>query len=58
MNNMKKTYITPNIRVLATELENSLLYVSGETQSKLDKPSTKDPEGGEEMTAKVFDMWE
>ena len=55
---MKKTYITPNISVLATELENSLLYVSGETQSKLDKPSTKDPEGGEEMTAKVFDMWE
>lgn len=55
---MKKTYITPNISVLATELENSLLYVSGETQSKLDKPSTKDPEGGEEMTAKAFDMWE
>lgn len=58
MNNMKKTYITPNISVLATELENSLLYVSGETQSKLDKSSTKDPEGGEEMTAKAFDMWE
>ena len=58
MNNMKKTYITPNISVLATELENSFLYVSGETQSKLDKPSTKDPEGGEEMTAKAFDMWE
>ena len=58
MNNMKKTYITPNISVLATELENSLLYVSGETQSKLDKPSPKDPEGGEEMTAKAFDMWE
>ena len=58
MNNMKKTYITPNISVLATELENSLLYVSGETQSKLDKPSTKESEGGEEMTAKVFDMWE
>ncbi len=58
MNNMKKTYITPNISVLATELENSLLYVSGETQNKLDKPSTKDPEGGEEMTAKAFDMWE
>ena len=35
MNNMKKTYITPNISVLATELENSLLYVSGETQSNL-----------------------
>lgn len=58
MKNMKKKYITPNISVLATELENCLLNVSGETQSKLDKPSTKDPEGGEEMTAKAFDMWE
>lgn len=58
MKNMKKTYITPNISVFATELENCLLNVSGETQSKLDKPSTKDPEGGEEMTAKAFDMWE
>ena len=58
MNNMKKTYITPNISVLATELENCLLNVSGETQSKLDKPSTPDPEGGEDMTAKAFDMWE
>lgn len=54
---MKKTYIKPSILCVKTKCESALLSVSGGTSSNLETPSG-DPEDGEEMKAKSFDIWE
>ena len=54
---MKKTYIKPSILCVKTKCESALLFVSGGTSGKLETPDV-DPEGGEEMKAKSFDIWE
>lgn len=54
---MKKTYIKPSILCVKTKCESALLFVSGGTSSNLETPGV-DPEDGEEMKAKSFDIWE